>query len=89
MTHRTLPSFWLHYDALPAPVRRLADRQFERLRSDPGHPSLYFKRVGTRRQAWSARVGIHYRALALDRPDTAVWFWIGSHAAYDRLVGGL
>ena len=87
MTHRALASFWTHYDALPAHVRRLADRQFERLRTDASHPSLHFKRVGSRRPAWSARVGIHHRAL--DKPGTAVWFWIGSHATYDRLLAGL
>ena len=33
------------------------------------------------------RVGIGYRALAVDSPDGPVWFWIGSHAEYDRLIG--
>jgi hypothetical protein len=37
---------------------------------------------------WSVRVGAHYRALGLDSDDAVVWFWIGSHADYDRLVQG-
>ncbi|MGI8732837.1 MAG: hypothetical protein ACR2LM_06000 [Pyrinomonadaceae bacterium] len=35
---------------------------------------------------WSVRVGAHYRALGLDAADSIVWFWIGSHADYDKLV---
>jgi len=27
-----------------------------------------------------------YRALATDAEDGIVWFWIGTHAEYDRLV---
>jgi hypothetical protein len=71
---------------LQAPaVQRLADANYELLRSDPQHPSLHFKRVG---RLWSVRVGIGYRALAADGDDGPVWFWIGSHAEYDRIVRG-
>ena len=35
----------------------------------------------------SVRVGLHYRALGIAVADGASWFWIGTHAAYDRLVG--
>lgn len=83
MNHFTLPRFWKCYDALPADVRAVADQQFERLKADPDHPSLHFKRIGA---LWSVRVGLHYRALGLDRTDGVFWFWIGSHADYDRLL---
>jgi hypothetical protein len=36
---------------------------------------------------WSVLVGAHYRALAVDAADGLIWFWIGSHADYDRLLG--
>jgi hypothetical protein len=64
-------------------VRALADKSFELLKSDPHHPSLRFKRVGRFR---SVRVGLHYRALAVEVPDGVLWFWIGTHAEYDDLV---
>jgi hypothetical protein len=54
------------------------------MKQDPRHPSLHFKKVG---RFWSVRVGAHYRALAVDAPNGLVWFWIGSHADYDRLLG--
>lgn len=83
MTHHASPSFWSCYDALPAAVRTLAGKQFELLKQDSRHPSLHFKRV---RRFHSVRVGAHYRALAVDAPDGVLWFWIGSHAEYDRIV---
>ena len=35
---------------------------------------------------YSARVGLHYRTLGLPREGGVHWFWIGTHAEYDRLV---
>lgn len=86
MNHYTLPRFWKHYSALPKEVQQLADEQFDRLKSDPQHPSLHFKKVGRRKQLWSARVGTHYRAIGLDKPEGVVWVWIGAHAEYDKLL---
>ncbi len=84
MKHFASPSFWSAYEALPSAVRILADKNFELLKTDSKHPALHFKHVG---RYWSARVGLHYRALAVDAEDGLVWFWIGSHADYDKLVG--
>jgi hypothetical protein len=44
------------------------------------------KRVGASKQLWSERVGSHYRALGLDKPEGIVRFWIGSHAEYDKIL---
>lgn len=83
MIHLASPSFWECYEALPAAVRELADKQFALLKENPRHPSLHFKRL---KRFYSARVGVHYRALAVEAPDGLLWFWIGSHADYDRIV---
>lgn len=32
---------------------------------------------------------MHYRALALVENDVAIWFWIGTHSEYDKVVRGL
>jgi hypothetical protein len=82
--HYAAPDFWACYRALPAEIKDLADRAFAQLKADPHHPSLHLKRVGT---FWSARVGLHYRALATEAPDGMLWFWIGTHAQYDRMIG--
>jgi hypothetical protein len=81
--HYASPAFWDRYQALPDRVRKLADKNFALLKADPKHPSLHFKRVGP---YWSARVGRDFRALAVPVDDGVLWFWIGPHAEYDRLV---
>ena len=84
MIHHASSAFWKQYESLPETVRALADKNYALLKNDPRHPSLHFKKVGS---YWSVRVGVHYRALAVEVEDGMLWFWIGSHAEYDRLIG--
>jgi hypothetical protein len=84
MRHFKDPRFQPLYDALPARVRDLADKNFALLKQDPKHPSLHFKQV--RDDLWSVRVGRGYRAMAIEGKDGFQWFWIGSHSDYDRLI---
>lgn len=84
MRHYASTAFWSAYEALPERVRKQAARNYELLKGDPRHPSLQLKKIGER--YWSVRVGLHYRALAVEVDDGLLWFWIGSHADYDRLV---
>ena len=83
MNHFATERFWRLYAELPAPIQQLADKNFALLKENPRHPSLHFKRVG---QLRSARVGARYRALATVDGDDCVWFWIGNHDQYDRLI---
>jgi hypothetical protein len=83
VNHHTTADFWECYGRLPEAVQRVADRNYALLRADPRHPSLHFKRVG---RLWSVRVGSGYRALAADGPDGLVWFRIGPHDEYERLL---
>jgi hypothetical protein len=69
---------------LPQSVQELARKNFELLKQNPQHPSLHFKKVG---RYWSARVGLSYRALAVEDGDDHIWVWIGNHDDYDRLIG--
>ena len=83
MKHWASSEFWDLYEKLPINVRTLADKNYALLKEDPKHPSLHFKSVG---KFWSVRVGIRYRALAVEIDDGFLWFWIGSHSQYDRLT---
>ena len=83
MRNRTAPRFWQFYKDLPEDVQRLADKGVELLKRDPRHPSLQLKKVGN---FWSARVGISYRALAVEDGDDLIWVWIGAHDEYERLI---
>lgn len=65
---------------------RLANKNYVLWRDNPSHPGLQFKKVG---RFWSVRVGLQHRALSVEAEDgTLVWFWIGQHDEYDRLIAG-
>jgi hypothetical protein len=81
--HYAAPDFWACYRDLPPEVQRLANKSFELLKADPHHPSIHFKRsIGS-----GLRVGLDHRALAIQIPDGVLWFWIGTHAEYDIIIG--
>ena len=84
MKHFANPAFWDSYDKLPVRVQRLADENFALLKANPRHPSLHLKRAG---RFWSVRVGLSHRALAREQDADLIWFWIGAHSEYDRLLG--
>ncbi|MHB1479471.1 MAG: ParE family toxin-like protein [Acidithiobacillus ferrooxidans] len=85
MRHFTSSRFWHCFDDLPVEIQALARRNYELLKQNPEHPSLQFKSVSSGRFR-SVRIGIHYRALGISVPEGIQWFWIGSHAAYDKLL---
>lgn len=86
--------------ALPPHIQRVAQRQFEATKGDPRHHVLEkhmledTRRSRHRPGTWSVEVTKRYRALCtLDhgvdgKGDLeACWYWIGSHEAYNALVG--
>jgi len=81
--HFAGPSFWACYEKLPKEVQELADKNFELLKSNPEHPSLYFKKV---KSYYSARVGKKYRTIGIEIEKGILWFWIGTHSEYDKLL---
>ena len=83
MKHFASPAFWDAYRMLPERVRERADKNFALLKQDPQHTSLHLKRVG---RYWSVRVGLRYRALAVEVDAGLLWFWIGSHSDYDEML---
>lgn len=67
------------YNARPSALT-LSSRQIQ------AHPGLQFKKLEGEDNIYSARIGLGYRALAVRKADHVVWYWIGSHSEYDRLV---
>ncbi len=74
------------FSHLPADAQNDARRSYRLFQDNPSHPSLQFKKLEGEDDIYSARIGLGYRALAVMRKDRVVWYWIGSHAEYDRLV---
>jgi hypothetical protein len=86
VNHRASSRFWDAYGKLPADTQAQADKQFTLLKQNPRHPSLQFKKVG---KLWSARVSSSVRALAVESESDFIWFWIGDHQEYERLIATL
>ncbi len=51
--------------------------------ADPAYGSRSWKAEDN---IYSVRIGLAYRAPAVMNKDRVVWYWIGSHHEYDRLV---
>jgi hypothetical protein len=85
----TTARFRKAFALLPVNVRHQARASFKRFQQDPYHPSLHFKQIHSTRPIYSARAGLGYRALAVRDEDDLIWFWIGSHSDYDRLLARL
>jgi hypothetical protein len=83
--HRATERFWNCFENLPEPIQKLANRQFDILKNNPGHPSLHFKKVG---RFWSVRIGLDYRALATEHGKVFIWVWIGTHDEYENMLRG-
>jgi hypothetical protein len=82
--NRATPDFWRCYAKLPKKIQRLADKCFDLFKTDAAHPSLQFKRVGKLR---SVRISLNFRALAVQKGRNLIWFWIGNHDSYEKLIG--
>jgi hypothetical protein len=82
--HYTTRRFWQCYDALPESIQNIANQSYQLLKTNPGHPSLHFKKLSGK--YWSVRVGSSYRAVGIEVESGISWFWIGTHSEYDKLI---
>ncbi|MCX7016583.1 MAG: hypothetical protein NTW86_29170 [Candidatus Sumerlaeota bacterium] len=86
MTSTTTKRFWKCYARLPAEVKEQAREAYGLFLKDPYYASLHFKRIHSTRPVFSVRISANYRAAGLVEGDEITWFWIGSHADYDKLL---
>ena len=87
MKSKTTPAFRRLYASLPRHIQKRAKKSYELWKQDSQHLSLYYKNI--RNNIYSVRIGLGWRALGLHKGEYMVWFWIGSHAAYNNLVNSL
>jgi mRNA-degrading endonuclease RelE of RelBE toxin-antitoxin system len=86
MKSHTTERFRKAFERLPEQVRRQAREAYKLFAQNPYHPSLHFKQVHPTRSIYSVRISIEYRALGVQEEGEIIWFWIGSHADYDKLI---
>jgi hypothetical protein len=86
----TTAAFKKRFAALPPEVRSHARVAYRLFAANPYHSSLHFKRVHATEEVYSARVGRSYRVVGLIEEDgIIVWFWIGPHEQYEKLLANL
>jgi len=71
---------------LPADVQKQARQAYRLFIENPHHPSLRFKPIHPTRPIYSVRIGMDYRAVGARDGSDIIWYWIGSHAEYDKLI---
>ena len=89
MNSRTTIEFRKLFADLPQQVKEQTRAAYRQFKEDPSHPSLRFKKVHPELPIYSARISKNYRAVGQLDGDTAIWFWVGSHADYDKFLGQL
>jgi mRNA-degrading endonuclease RelE of RelBE toxin-antitoxin system len=86
---RTTAQFRKSFAGLPKQVQEQTRAAYRQFKKNPSHPSLRFKKVHPELPIYSARISKNYRAVSQLDGDTAIWFWVGSHAEYDKLLSQL
>jgi mRNA-degrading endonuclease RelE of RelBE toxin-antitoxin system len=74
---------------LPKQVQEQTRQAYRQFIQDPRHPSLRFKKIHSELPIYSARISKNYRAVGQLDGDTVIWFWLGSHTEYARLISRL
>lgn len=86
MISRTTEKFRLLFALLPVAIKAQAKTAYQQFKRDPYHPSLQFKCVHATKPIYSVRVNKDYRAVGIIQDHEILWFWIGSHQVYDKLL---
>lgn len=86
MKSRTTEKFRKAFALLPEQIQRQARSAYRLFQQNPQHPSLHFKQVHPTKPIYSVRINIDYRAVGVREQEEMIWFWIGPHTAYEKLL---
>lgn len=86
MNSVTTARFKVCFEKLPAHIQQLSRKAYHLWKENPQHPSLQFKLVIPEDSVYSIRVSLAYRALGVKEKETIIWFWIGSHTDYEKIL---
>ncbi|MDZ4784020.1 MAG: hypothetical protein SGJ19_27545 [Planctomycetia bacterium] len=91
--NRRAPEFKKLFAALPAHIQDHAREAFQRFVADASHLALRHHalkdndRGRHRAGSFSVSVTRSYRAIYYIVEEQNVWYWIGTHADYDKFTG--
>jgi len=83
---RTAEKFRKAFALLPEQVQRQSRNAYRLFQQNPYHPSLHFKPVHPVKPIFSVRVNIDFRAVGIRENEEMIWFWIGPHTEYEKLL---
>lgn len=86
MESRTTSEFRVLLEAAPAAVQTKARSTYRLWAANPSHPSLRFKKVHDTQPIYSVRIDRDWRAVGILKDGVLIWFWIGPHSEYERLL---
>ena len=89
MESHTTEAFRACLASAPEAIQAKAATAYRLWAQNPGHPSLRFKKVHTKLPIYAVRIDRDWRALGVLKEATIVWFWIGPHAEYERMLAKL
>lgn len=81
--------FIKHFGKLPERIKNHARQAYRQWKENPYYPGLQFKRVHRSKPIYSVRVSIGWRALGYKKNNSILWFWIGSHESYNKIISQL
>ena len=87
MNSRTTKRFHQMLAELPSNIQQQAKEAYKLFIKNSHHPSLRFKKVHNTEPIYAVRININYRAVGIIENGVIVWFWIGPHAEYEKLLG--
>ena len=89
MQSQTTEEFRALLAAAPASVQAKAQVAYRLWSENPAHPSLRYKKVHNTLPIYSVRIDLDWRALGVLKQGIVIWFWIGPHSEYERLLSKL
>lgn len=81
----TTHKFRKAFNNLSLEIQQQAEKKYELFAKNSSHPSLRFKKV-VNPDIYSVRITRDYRALGVKKRDRIIWFWIGTHSEYEKLL---
>jgi hypothetical protein len=86
MKSTTTDNFWKCYSELSEEIKKQTREAYRMFVANPYHPGLYFKRIHSERPVFSIRITRDYLTVGILENNEMIWFWIGSHSEYDKLI---
>ena len=89
MQSHTTEAFHKLLAAAPAVIQSKAQNAYRLWAQNPAHPSLRFKKVHNTLPIYAVRIDLDWRAVGVLERGAMVWFWIGPHSEYEKLLSRL